>query len=905
MVSNQVELPPGWSAHPSKSFPGYTYYYNSFTGQKTWKIQDLVGLGNRTEGGAIIKDVMVASTSNDHINELGIHDLKKLLEIQKQSISTLSSNQKDSNANATVRTFVGVDGGVPKSKRKKIEFDVKIEAKKINNKDVDSQSGKEFDHKDDEHAANNESKESNCMNNSTTKTNSNTNNNETLCNSSSDSSMYGMDEDEMLQLKKISSKFAPSPPRIKVPKKSSINTGTNNDFKTTSEVSTKAAKYLEENYGCRYVNYQSDAKETYQRVFKPRIKPALTNLEKSNTNFPLPLASSLPKNYEKDLDRTPPEHDLNTTPVYGSLENSLEDDEINQEEVCIDNFSGSSPRSSSQGDSPSDISVNNILTSNESSDGDISYEGERPKTPTLVQEVIEEECLEDIDLNELMNEIKKVRTSVCEETEIDDQVECSKNDTEIFETKEDQLVFVLDTNVLLARLDLLEQLKSKNVRIVIPLIVAKELVALQLSDNKKISIRARAASRWLNSMDSNSSNCPVIKQTKIQEHYASEHFDGSTSDEKVLACCRMLKENEGKIFLVSTDSDLSTKATFNNVKSMTIKEFERETSNESDLPDQEVSVSEVDESMRCHELINQCTNILRDILEAVLRKECIVQNGEKTWMKNISIKPRPSKPYWTLNDLFKLYNKPTTAILGNCFPLKENILRSQLTKIKDKLNQSELSVHAVTMVLSDTIDVLDIVKERDSYDGIVDICQDKLTDVKYQLEELSSIRKGITKSRSVEGSISSAQESIQLLFQNVWEIIACFTKGYANTLSVSNSLPNYEPDIKFKSLTDAIRTLPAFFQLVSTLQESMLKVVTNKSRGLELLGFYNLLTQFRNNLELDQSFWPSLNLSITPIQLETFLEADTNFHIVTGGLDQISEFRQILIQCISGGGEHC
>ena len=58
-------------------------------------------------------------------------------------------------------------------------------------------------------------------------------------------------------------------------------------------------------------------------------------------------------------------------------------------------------------------------------------------------------------------------------------------------------------------------------------------------------------------------------------------------------------------------------------------------------------------------------------------------------------------------------------------------------------------------------------------------------------------------------------------------------------------------------------------------------------------------------MELDQSFWPSLNLSITPIQLETFLEADTNFHIVTGGLDQISEFRQILIQCISGGGEHC
>ena len=114
-----------------------------------------------------------------------------------------------------------------------------------------------------------------------------------------------------------------------------------------------------------------------------------------------------------------------------------------------------------------------------------------------------------------------------------------------------------------------------------------------------------------------------------------------------------------------------------------------------------------------------------------------------------------------------------------------------------------------------------------------------------------------------------------------------------------NSLPKFEPDIQFQFQTDATR----FFSTVSTLQEAMLQVVATKGSGPQLLTFHNLLTQFRTNLELDQSYWPPLDETVTLTQLEMFVTKEQNQEVVRGGLDQISDFRQILIRCISGEGQ--
>ena len=181
--------------------------------------------------------------------------------------------------------------------------------------------------------------------------------------------------------------------------------------------------------------------------------------------------------------------------------------------------------------------------------------------------------------------------------------------------------------------------------------------------------------------------------------------------------------------------------------------------------------------------------------------------------------------------------------------------------------------------------------------GSLDDSVDRELDVNYH--GAGSNSSSTFEEKICDSSLSLDQSTVQELFQSVWEIIACFTRGFATALSIHNTMPKFEPDIQFQSESYASRNLPTFFTLVSSLQEAMLNVVSAGGSGHHLHTFHSLLTQFRTNLELDQSYWPPFDKVITPPQLEKFLTDEDNEHIVRGGLEQISEFRQLLIRCIS------
>jgi len=392
----------------------------------------------------------------------------------------------------------------------------------------------------------------------------------------------------------------------------------------------------------------------------------------------------------------------------------------------------------------------------------------------------------------------------------------------------------------------------------------------------------------------------VIMQTVEQNRRAASMFESKNADDRILACCLMLKEEGNKVTLLTNDMNLANKGMINQVR---CGDAENIVSVLSDSEEVRVEQQEEgpDEKKICSELIMQGENTTRDLLEVVLKKEFLLAYGEKLWEKMVSIKPKPSRPHWSLNNLFTLFSKHHIAVFGLAFPRNGHELKQRLEAVKDKLRTRVKGVKQVKMVLEEMERLFEVIKERDNYEGIVDICTDMLDGISSQLDSYETVAAGNKKKRILVEDVSDGQDSVQELFQNVWEIIACFTRGFANSMSVPNSLPSIEPDIKFQSMADATRNLPTFFSSVSTLQEAMLQVVATYGKGRQLLEFYNLLTQFRANLELDQSYWPTVEQAVTLAQLEMFMTKEQNQVVVRGGLDQISDFRQILIRCISGG----
>ena len=84
---NQQSLPPGWTEHESSSHPGHKYYFNSFTGCKTWDREDLIGWNSSN---SIVSSQVKVDHNN--IDQVEIRQLEMLLANKKKEQEIVSWN---------------------------------------------------------------------------------------------------------------------------------------------------------------------------------------------------------------------------------------------------------------------------------------------------------------------------------------------------------------------------------------------------------------------------------------------------------------------------------------------------------------------------------------------------------------------------------------------------------------------------------------------------------------------------------------------------------------------------------------------------------------------------------------------------------------------------------------------
>ena len=853
-------LPRGWSQHESTKIPGKLYYFNKGTGVTTWDIRDIISSA----------DLPVTGRQRD-INSLSVEELETLLRLRKQ---------EDASPSKQKRKLVRETNSLSNKKRKKIvlhfskeETKPKEDALKTSQlalekspipicKSVDRSSEKSFD---------------------------------------SEGSLV-LDEDEKRELMKIKSKHkspknkslknkkGSSPaPTISSPKTEIFSKLNDSPLDLVSQyVPTTAAeesalslkvdeaskpstfKFLPKNFSTRYVNYQNDEKLTYTKSLSDRRSKRQVSIFKRSS--PVPLSQPQPPQ-DNPLEVTP-DHNVDITPVYGSfdspeLEAGDDSSKFNlKQSIQQQQRQAYVPPPPIRRYEPPALSMqprDGTDESFESSFNDISYEGERPPTPTLIKELEEEESMEwePSEMVEVIKETAKVRVIVSKEVESQHDDTSAEKCCEIPASK---CLVILDTNIFISSLNTVVKLMdNEKVIVVIPWMVVQELDNLKNSENQKTAVGARAGVRWLNSTLLSSS--PKVKtETAAQCRKVSAKFGSKSPDDKILATCFQFKEDGHKVVLVTNDVNLGNKALINHLLYGDSNNILDLVNNKSKVLSSENNLDEEDSNQGIiNESVTQLKEYLRDLLEGVLRDEFLTTYGDNIWEKIVSIKPRSSKPFWTLNQLFTLYSKHHMAVFGLNFPRSGKDLKENMASLKNHLDAFNRKEHKskteVKVLFAHIIKLVDCIKVKGGmygdYDGLVSICEEKMQEAISQVEDIGKMHKILTNSEEITSISSQVQEQVQTHFQTIWEIIAAFTRGFAACFQVDCDppIPAFEPNIKFNSQEEAAKELVSFFRSVSGLNEAMIRAVSDGDEA-SRNRFHDQLLSFRAGLELDLSYWP-------------------------------------------------
>ena len=910
-------LPRGWSQHESKSNPGRMYYFNEMTGARTWDIRDIVS-----------RDSLPQTSVTSDINSLSVSQLEQLLEQRKKEEAETNLLKRKTSINPS-----------EPSKRAKIVFDPSKDiVKKIEkNPTVTSQRLLENRTRSSSRSKPQVATPSPSRHKKVDRSNNSENSEESLV----------LDEDELQELKKIKKKHKSPPkpkpkespktaPRLRPkvsPKKSraspepgwspSPKPSPNNSNEmiprlvtletTVSQLShndldpsvTKKNSFDKKDFRTKYVNYENEEKLSYHR--KPTqnvpVRP-----QTSQSSAPRHLMTEQPR----AVDVTP-DNECDVTPVFGSLEES-DDLECGDEasNFCLkkttDNMFDHLRRLIAEEKQEPPLPEPEP-TKNEEQSVDNSYEVARPPSPTLlpiVQELEEEENMdwETVDMDEVLIETQRVRSQVCQDMDCDHgDHEHSSDDTVNKNTKVTGTMVVVDTNVLISNIVTVNRLlQLGNVLVGVPWMVVQELDKLKVSETSKTAVGARAGVRWLQQALL-TNNINLWTETSAQSRQAAAKFESKSPDDRILATCLQKCEEDYRVVLLTNDVNLSNKAIINHVQSgpadniMDIVKNKEEVNVFNDVQDEEFNYDVI------RDLVDQLRDYLRDLLEGVLRKEFLETYGDQMWEKIISIKPRPQRPFWTLSQLFTLFSKHHQAVFGLNYPKNGHELKSRLASVKDLVGFKKVfkRYREVTVLLAEMEKLVQVIKQKDDYDGLVSICNEKLVEVSNQVKVIEQESKNHV--RTIVNNVDNEDGRVQAqaLFQQVWEIIAAFTRGFANFLGVTNNIEQFEPNIIFHSKADVIKELPPFLSTVSSLQEAMDKAV-NIEDDINLNSFYDLLTNFRSNIEFNLSHWPPSESTVSRKNLFNFIRRENE--LVKNGLIQLGVFRQVLINCIYDNNSH-
>ena len=669
-------------------------------------------------------------------------------------------------------------------------------------------------------------------------------------------------------------------------------------------------RYLDENYGLRYEKHdlaekksycKEDFREVARRRRQERGQEVGRRQERSWASEEFTGGSqrmlAVAGRRVVEGERTPERGgDGDSTPVYGSLESSLEQ-EVGEGEVR-------QPvgwQEQEQVQEPQEIEQCFEEVNVES-----SFEVERPPSPEAIgleeEEGMEwEEGVVEEVVQEVVQGCQRLRAQMVEV----EGMEGVEEEEEVKETARAEVgrLVVVDTCVLLSALALVEALVQEgrctvylpwqvnlDTSLLFPstalvlVLTPPHLQVLQELDRHKSSqetgARGRAAVRWVSRLQEARHSGLQTQGLAQQRRAVAGHLgpgDGGP-DDRILATCLQLGDLETPTLLLLTDdASLANKSRANGVEvasSVTARaRLEGGAGEESETGVPRVS-GEVVEGARA---------ACRDLLEAVLVREFQEAYGPKLWKRIVFIQPAASPPRWSLANLLKLYNKHHIAVFGLAFPHSGHSLRTALENLAESLKSGDTSL--VNIVLQ----LVQVVKERDSYDGVVELVE----------ERLEALQATTTSKLKICSPLDN-QEAVAGLFQTVGEIMAAFTRAFAATLGVPSHIPVFPPEITWQGQDEAASALPSFLRAVSGLWEALADVVGGKEQ--QTAALHSRLVGFRAAVGQEGAgHWPVDESRVTVAQLAHWVEQTRE--AVVGGLGQVQGFRDVLVACSRRLGE--
>ena len=468
-----------------------------------------------------------------------------------------------------------------------------------------------------------------------------------------------------------------------------------------------------------------------------------------------------------------------------------------------------------------------------------SQEGDqdRPPTPTLVRDLQEEEEVmewETVDMEGIIKETQKAREIVCQAMDIeeDSTEEAEKPHDAGLPSPSSGVTVVIDTNVFISRLAVVTSLlATAKVRVLLAWMVVQELDSLKTSASDNTGVRARAAVRLINNLLL-SRPANLLTQTGRESRAVAARYDSRSPDDRILATCLDCKEAGQDVFLVTNDVNLRNKALINRVKCGTSENILEVINKNEKLPPTSDHIAEEFEDF-VTDLMKETREVTRDLLEGVVIKEFQEAYGERLWRTIISIKPRSSKPYWSLKDLFTIFSKHHMAVFGQNFPQNRNELKSRLLSARERLSVVNCQrIQEAEVAITEVLRLIDIIREKEDYGGLVGSCRDRIMGQSRQIEQVksqaSSQRKIIDSSSSSSISIENCQEKINQILTMLWEIILAYTKAFAKLRQVPHTLPPLERKIQLQPQCRLDEELSTFYKAVDGVHSSMLRVVGGK-----------------------------------------------------------------------------
>lgn len=777
------ELPEGWTRHLSSSCPGKEYYFNANTGANAWDLQEVL-------------------RSYNGIGSNGAECGKPNI------VSHIHSDADESNKTDNINTIPSVSPSQ--------QSDPESEPEKNHNQSLE-------------------------------------------VSFSSDDSMV-FDEEERREYKRIKSKYksprrkslklnvemsntvrhhAESPPEssvVEFPLEDSNIEKSDLPLLKKETPRKQSSNLLKKfanpgNFGSKYKNYEDEERPTYtsQPEDLPRAPVQGERSSPIESEFPDPSrARNQPVFYHH--------HEGDLTPEYESPEEFTDEEEDHSAKLEFteskDHSEDISIDLDSLGEEEEEMEEDDGgLKDYDSVDDYIGFEYEEPPTPTLVKELEEEEeCMElqCLDVEDILQEIQSVRDSISTATAMDIDEKSFEEDPGLTQLSSSpgRQVIVVDSSVFISssssRNSVTSLLEWPEVRVVVPRLVLQDLQRLKLSEQKTLSVRARAAVRWVENN--------VVTQTPGQSRELAEQYEAETAEDTILATCRRLLEDGHKVFLATDDAKLSTKAILNQLKSgkaENIFDF-LEAKPEDEMSSEARENEENELNILLVDSVRKARSITRDILEAVIRREFKVCYG-KLWENMFSIKPAAKRPFWSLANLLMLFSTHHVSLLPQFFPTNSDELKTKLQTVREILLVKQCwRIQDAREVFQEVLKLIEFFKKKDEYDGMVSLCTESLME---NLDHLTAKELQRNFKKQILGMTSLNQQRVEHLFTSIWEIINVYTLSFADVLDVSHQLMIVVKKIQFHSRSEAIEELPRFYSTVEELYQSMLRLLTPQDEG--------------------------------------------------------------------------